>query len=128
MANRTWREPESKNIGVVNVEGSFAPNGSSAIDSASNSGSGWSVVRTSTGLFTITLEDSYVGVYAASAHLQLAAGDDKIAQLGAIDVTSAKTVQIRIWDVSAAAVADLADNANNRIHFSLQLKNTTVRY
>ncbi len=128
MANRIWRESESKNIGVVNVEGSFAPNGASAVDSASNMGSGWSVVRTSTGLFTITLADSYVGCYAANCSLQLATGDDKFAQLGSIDVTTAKTIQIRIWDVSAAAVADVAANANNRINFSLQLKNTTVSY
>lgn len=127
MANRDWRpHAGTLDVGVVTLAGSFAPNGSSAVSSASNLGHGWSVVRTSTGLFTITLEDSYVSLLSLTASLQLATADDKMVQVGSCDVSSAKTVQIRVWDISSAAVADVAADANNRIHFVLHLKNSTV--
>ncbi len=112
--------------GVVAIQGSFAPNGSSAVDSASNLGRGWSVAHTSTGLFTITLDQNYRALLAGSCSLQLATGDDKMAQFGAIDVTTAKTVQIRVWDISGAAVADIAADPGNRIHFQLMIRDSTV--
>jgi hypothetical protein len=115
-----------QNPGEVVISGSFAPNGSSAVDAASNRGTGFSVARTSTGLFTVTLQDSFLALNKGDAHLQLASGDDKIAQLGSIDVVTAKTVQIRVWDISGAAVADVAADENNRIHFELRLRNTTI--
>lgn len=128
MANRSFRQLEGGlDTGVVVLAGSFAPNGSSAVSSASNLGHGWSVARTSAGLFTITLEDAYVSLLSATATLQLATADDKLAQIGSCDVVSAKTVQIRIWDISDAAVADVAANANNRVNFVLCLKNSTVQ-
>jgi hypothetical protein len=47
-------------------------------------------------------------------------------QFGTIDVVTAKTIQIRVWDISGAAVADVAADANNRINFALVLKNSNV--
>lgn len=126
MAGRIWRDPQAKNIGTVMVGGSFAPNGASAIDNTLNQGSGWSVARTGTGQYTITLQDSYVNVYAANASLQLSAPDDKSMQWGAIDVVNAKTLVLTVWDNSAAAPADVAANASNRVHFMIHMKNTTV--
>lgn len=112
--------------GLVKIEGSFAPNGSSALAVASTYGKGFTVARTSAGLFTITLADKYAQLICATLGLQLASGADSFIQFGSIDVVTAKTVQIRNWDVSDAAVADIAANANNRIHFSLTLRNTAV--
>jgi len=102
--------------GMVYIMGSFAPNGSSAVSAASNKGSGFTVARTSTGLFTITFESIYPGYRSFTASLQLASGDDKFCQIGAY-VAASKTLQIRVWDVSGAAVADVAADANNRINF-----------
>jgi hypothetical protein len=115
---------KAQGLGRVVVSGSFAPNGSSTLAATSVNGAGFSVARTSTGLFTITLNDSYPALIGAALGLQLASGDDKFLQFGSIDV-NAKTVQIRVWDVSAAAVADIAANANNRINFVLVFKNTS---
>lgn len=126
MANRNFSELQALDRGVKVIAGSFAPNGSSAVSAASNKGIGWSVARTSAGLFTITLEDSYISLISACCSLQLASADDKIVQLGSIDVVTAKTVEIRVWDISGAAVADVAANANNRINFCLVLKNSQV--
>lgn len=126
MANRNFTELQTLDRGVKVIAGSFAPNNTSAVDATSNKGIGWSVARTSAGLFTITLEDSYVSLLSGSCTLQLASADDKYCQFGSIDVVTAKTVQIRVWDISAAAVADVAANANNRINFCLILKNSQV--
>ena len=62
-----------------------------------------------------------------TASLQLATGSDKMAQIGETAVsTTAKTIQIRIWDISDAAVADVSYDANNRVNFQAVLKNSTV--
>jgi len=126
MANRNFDFIQALGKGVKVIAGSFAPNGSSAVASTSNKGKGFSVARTSTGLFTITLQDAYTALLAASANLQLTTGDDKFVQIGAIDVVSAKTIQIRVWDISGAAVADVSAAAGNRINFVLILSNSTL--
>lgn len=127
MANRSWRELSGAlDQGIVLIQGSFAPNGASAVSSASNSGAGWSVAHSATGQFTVTLQDQYVAMVSADASLQLASPDDKMLQFGAIDVTSAGTIVINVWDISSAGLADIAANAGNRIHFSLRLRNSTV--
>lgn len=126
MANRTFHDVKAQHSNVRLIVGSFRPNGSSAV--ATTAGIGYSVVRTSAGLFTVTLTDSYPGLLSGHCSLQLAAGGDQIVQFGEIDVVTAKTVQIRVWDISDAAVADIASNANNWIHFTLCLKNTSMSY
>jgi hypothetical protein len=125
MANRYFNQfSGTLDKGLVLLQGSFAPDTTNAPTTVK--GKGFSVARTSTGLFTITLQDTYQHLISGQVTIQLAAGDDKMVQLGAVDVASAKTIQIRVWDISGAAVADVAANANNRINFSLLLKNSTV--
>lgn len=126
MANRNFDMVQGLGKGVKVISGSFAPNGSSAVSAASNKGKGWSVARTSAGLFTLTLQDAYVALLGAHAQLQLTTADDKYCQIGVVDVVSAKTVQIRVWDVSGAAVADVSAAAGNRINFILWLSNSTL--
>lgn len=127
MANRNLTNAQVLNRGEVIICGSFAPNGSSAVDAASNKGTGWSVARTSAGLFTVTLQDKWIALTAAEVSLQLASPAAQAVQLGATDVSSAKTVQIRVVDTTAGTVADVAADASNRIHFVLRLRNSTVQ-
>ena len=101
---------------LVTVAGSFAPNGSSAIASSSLEGVGFTVARTSTGLFTITFADAFPSLVATVPGLRLASAADLDLQFGTYN-SSAKTLQIRVWDYSEEAVADIAANANNRISF-----------
>ena len=124
MANRVMYEMGCLNRDVVILAGSFAPNGASAISASSNKGFGWSVARANTGVFTITLQDSYSALLSGQVQLQLASTDDKFAVLGEVDL-SAKTVTIYVYDISGGASADLAANANNRINFVLHLANTS---
>lgn len=126
MANRNFDFLQGLGKGVKVIAGSFAPNGSSAVSASSRKGKGFTVARTGTGQFTITLQDAYVALLSASLSLQLASADDKFLQLGAVDVVSAKTIVINVWDVSGAAAADIAANAGNRINFVLVLSNSTL--
>ena len=112
--------------GIKIISGSFAPNGASAVSAASVKGKGFSVARTGAGVFTITLQDAYVALLAGHCTLQLAVAADQYVQLGAIDVVTAKTVVINAWDISDAALADIAANAGNRIHFTLVLSNSSL--
>ncbi len=125
MANRNLTHSQVLNRGEVIICGSFAPNGTGAIDAASNSGIGWSVVRTDVGLFTVTLQDKWVGLFSGQVSVQLAAGGARAAQFGAIDVVSARTVVIRTVGADGSP-GDIDANANNRIHFELRLRNSTV--
>lgn len=113
------RQPET-----IVIHGSFAPNGSSAVSSASNKGKGWSVARTGAGEFTITFGAAYPDLQSFQTTLQLATPDDKFLVAGTYSST-AKTIKVTVWDVSGAAATDVAADANNRIHFVACFRNTT---
>lgn len=113
--------------GVVVLGVSFAPNGTSAVDQASIRGRGVeSVTRDNVGLFTVKLADVYPTLLACTATLQLASADDKcVANIGTVDL-NARTVVVRIYDISGAALADVAADANNRVNLTFVLKNSQV--
>lgn len=113
--------------GVVILGISFAPNGNSAVVQSSIRGRGVaSVTRDNVGLFTVTLSDQYPTLLSATATLQLASADDKCAaNIGTVDL-AAKTIVVRLYDISAAALTDVAADANNRVNLTLVLKNSQV--
>lgn len=121
------------------VAGSFAPNGSSALSTAGVKGIGFTVARTSAGVFTVTLNKSYTALVAGNLILGLqtasSAATKNSLEFGAIDVVTAKTVVIRntkavLYDRTTpatstaltTAVADISAHADNRIHFFLILQ------
>lgn len=124
MANRMFQ----RNIGTLTtnaviIAGSFAPNGSDPVSAASVEGVGFSVARTSAGLFTVTFQDRYPGLIAAVATLQLATAGDQKVEIGSYSEAN-KTLQIRVWDIGDAAVADVSADANNRINFICFFRNS----
>ena len=124
MADRVFYPVQALNPQMKIIAGSFLPNGSSAVASATTTGQGYTVARTSTGLFTITLTDKYNSLLSGQVSLALNAVAQTVVQFGAIDVSSAKTITINA--VTSGSAADIASNANNRIHFLLILSNTNV--
>ena len=124
MAEKIFFDVQALNPHVKIVCGSFKPNGSSAVDNTANTGTGWTVARGGTGIFTVTLGDKYPGILSATCSLALNAVADSKVQFGAIDVASAKTLVINV--ITTASAADIAANANNRIHFTLILRNTDL--
>lgn len=117
-----------RNSGMVVLQGSFRPNGNGTVDNTKNVGAGFTVARTGVGTFTITLDDSYAALYGASFQVQLNAAAATQVILGAVDVVTAKTIAITAMAEAAGsfAAADIASNANNRIFFTLVLKDSAV--
>jgi len=124
MASRVFRNVQALNPELKIVTGSFTTNGSSDPDSDNNTGKGWSVARTGTGEYTVTLEDTYPALLSGNCSLGLNAAGDSQVQFGAIDVVTAKTIVIRT--ITAGSAANIAANANNRVHFTLCLRNTDI--
>ena len=90
-------------------------------------GLGFTVAYVSSGLFKVTFSDGFNSLVSAKACLQLNTAADKLCQIGVVDLT-AKTMEIRLWDKSAAAVLDLAAaDANNRIHFVAMFRASAVK-
>lgn len=128
MAARNFAPVRALARELILIEGSFAPNGSSAVSATSRQGLGFTVARTSEGLFTVTLSDKFAALVAAKATLQLTTAAGSFCQIGVVDL-SAKTIQIRVWDpahAGAPAVGDIAADAGNRINFSFVLQNSTM--
>lgn len=127
MASRLWKQQVYHLIpNLTIITGSFAPSGTSSPTTVlPSTNAGFTVERTGVGQFTITLSDSYPLLISAQVSLQLNSADDKIIQLGAIDVTSTKTIIMQVLDNAAGTItaSDISANANNRIHFLLILKN-----
>lgn len=121
MADKIFYDVQALQPNLKTVAGSFTTAGSS--DPSVTTGTGYTVAHTSTGKWTVTLGDKYPGILSGSVTIQSSAAADLIVQLGDIDTTSAKTVVIFLWDISAAAVADATGPI---IHFTLNLRNTSL--
>lgn len=112
--------------GVQVIEGSFGPNGSSAIDQTKVKGHGFSVVYTSTGLFTITLTEKVLSLVDAQVTLQLASAAAVRVLIGAVSL-SAKTVQILVTAMDGTTLSDaITSAAGSRINFTLSVKRTAA--
>lgn len=94
MASRIFRKMMGLNHGEVRVSGSFRPNGSSAVSAANNKGNGWSVARTSEGLYTLTFADKYQHMIGFKAFPRKADTTAMLVQAGDYSASD-KTVQIR---------------------------------
>lgn len=132
MPGGTNGDEAIKHVGKrrVRIAGRFFPNGSSAIDNTANQGKkGWTVVRTSQGLYTITLDRRWMKLVPVGLPgLQLASAAARFVQWGtftANEEAGTWAVQIRVIDASAA-VQDVSANANNSIGFELEAVQDTV--
>lgn len=114
---------------VVFLPISWAPNDVNPVVQSTIRGRGVeSVTRTGVGTFNVKLQDQYAVVIGMYATLQLAVADDKLAaNVGPETINaSTRTVTVRVYDASAAAPADVAPNAQNRINLLLVLGNSSV--
>lgn len=105
--------------GVVVIAGSFTTNGASALSASGVKGKGFTVARTDTGKFTVTLDQQYTALLSGTATAQCitASNLDRACQLGAVDVTSAKTIVIQT--MAGTSPTDMDDT--NKVHFVLFL-------
>jgi hypothetical protein len=111
--------------GVVEIAGSFTVDGSG--DVLVTTGQGFTPVHTTTGVYTLTLDEIYQDFVSGHASVQFATGTttnfDLLPQLG-LYTGAAGILVLRIWDCSAAALGDPSNG--DAVHFSLKLKWTSV--
>lgn len=124
MANRNTDEVRTLGKGRELVAGHFYPQGGSAPTVDDTSKLGYSVQRTSTGVFTLTFEDTYIDVVSQWRDLQLNSPDGSIATIKSVD-PAAKTAVIQTLN-SSNALFDPAANANNKVSFGFLFKNSSV--
>ena len=121
--NKYFWDLQSLSREVKMIIGSFAPAGTGSPTAAK--GDGWSAVRSEAGVFLVTFSHNYQDLIAGGASVQVvqASDIDLYAQLGTYD-PSASTLGIRLKQ--AGADADLAANANNRVHFWALFKRSSA--
>jgi hypothetical protein len=90
-----------------------------------NPNDAWVPTKISTGLYRVTFRDEFPSDVMFQATLQLATAADQFAMVSTRTAAS-KTLDIKIWDKSGAAVADPAVDANNRINFRAVFANTQL--
>lgn len=122
MANRNFRDRIfNLETNLVIITGKLTINSSGAVTATTGKGVA-SASLTTTGTYTLVLQDSYVSMLCGNANFQAATAVDLVPQFGAYDVVTAKTVVIR---VQAAATAT-TPSAACELHFSLKLKNSSI--
>ena len=87
-----------------------------------------SVVRTSQGLFTVTLDDPYFKVIGHVVSVQSVTAAARYGQLGTITNAGTSTplvFQVRVVDGSGA-VQDMAADANTSVHAALEFEDSSA--
>ncbi len=113
----------------VRVSGRFFPQGAGALVASTNQGrKGWSVARTSAGLFTLTLDSRPLKLILLGLGIQkVAAGVALWAEWGTVvfNANGTTSVQIRLINATGTAT-DMAADANSSISFELEAMQDTV--
>jgi hypothetical protein len=160
MANRRYDRDWCLGERLITISGSFGTNAGSAIVAANVKGFGFGyapsagvmtlfgniasknyltttpgIVLSGTGIYTVTLEDPYIDMIAASVNIQVAASgasaNDMIlgtaVNLGSS--TAAPAIQLlTINGGSGAAATPNAANANSRVNFQFIFRDSTVQF
>lgn len=130
MADRNFHGKWTYGREKIDLDLSFQPNGTGAVDNTQNKGQTQAnLTRTGVGVFLVTLKDAYVDLDSITFGFRLNAAVATLAMVtGAVDVKVAKTFTITVMQESAGsfAAADIANNANNWITIKGTLANSSV--
>ena len=121
MAARNLAPLRTLNRDVIPIMGSFAPNGVLTVVASSRKGCGWSVARTSAGLFTITFTDKYNNLLCFQHSIRHPTAIDLKTQAGVYTAAN-KTITIAVLAIAVAT--DVTADANARIDFVAWFSNT----
>jgi len=128
MANRTFQQfTQSLVPGFVILTGKVAIGAAGAPTLTTGQFNGIaSVVRTGTGLYTITLQDKYVDFCSVTASVVSNAALPVVdVVVSAVDVVTAGTVNIKTVDWTTATLTD--PSSGDILVFTLTLANSTAR-
>jgi len=126
MANFAKFHSWAPGPGIVLLSARFWPNGTSAPTGLKGKHV-VSVSRTGTGTFRVVFEGLFNDILGIVATPSFAAATDNFLQVVGWGTSGGNTyVDVANWDVSAAAVADIAANALNSISVLVLAKDTSV--
>lgn len=134
MSNRLHTLSGHKTRGIKKVNGRFKPNGSSAITNTADStvfGRGFSVARTGTGQFTLTIQDRYELLLHATLTLWsstiVGGGVFRVVSVTYNEATTVVVIEHQAETAGALAVADIASAAGNFVSFELIFRDAKVQ-
>ena len=122
MANRNFSRVQGLNKELKLIAGSFsiAASGGAA---TKVTGLGYSVAKSATGEYTITLEDRYKALVSATATVQAATAVDLVAQIDNHDVSAATPVVVLNLNAVATPTEPAAVTV---VNFLLVLQNSST--
>lgn len=132
MADRQFYNPKCQGNKHVILSFQLVPNGTSTPTLGEGAASYVrSVARTGVGVYTVTLSDKYAALVSAQVTYQLNAAAATLgivtgAANGGVVAGTAVTLTTMTEAAGTFAAADIAANANNRIHVQLVLRNGGV--
>ena len=121
MANRNFSDVQSLARKTIILAGKISLSVLGAVTSTDSVGA-FTVAKTGTGEYTLTLADQYQKLLGASVMLAGNVTDDLVASLGAVDVASAKTIEVLLLDAGTAADVTAATD----LYVTLVLSNSSV--
>jgi hypothetical protein len=156
MANRNFDTGWTIGKRLIDITGSFGTNGASNPVAANVKGFGFGyapvgnvmtlqtsipvrpgitttpgIVRSATGTYVITLDDSYLDHQVFSCDLQVASASANWAQPGPIANmgVSGQAPNFTVIVINSSGTPqDVAANANSRVHFFIQLRDSTTQF
>lgn len=123
MANRNFNRKQALSKEIKEIYAEITIGAAGAVASIGENVGVESVAETSTGVYTLTLQDKYMDLMQASVSIQSASAQDLIAQLQSQDVAGAKTVVFRTQTAAAVAAEPASGSV---IRLCLDLKNSSV--
>lgn len=115
---------------VVDIGGYFPVNGSSSPVAGSRNGAGWSVARTATGKYKVTLTDRFQGYEFFYTQIQKSTADADVAKPGLVTLNDSGKTTMEITTLVSGSAADIAAATGTNIQFLIRVwkgKRTPVR-
>lgn len=103
------------------LAGKIDGNGSSALTQSTANTLGFTITRTNTGAYLITLADKWNALLACNITIQEDTSTGKYAEIDAVALSS-KTIAFTVWDGATPSKADVP--STGEIHVMLVLSNT----
>lgn len=132
MANRRFKDVKSKNRAVILESVSFVPNGTGVPTLVSGTRQA-TVVRASTGVYTVDFDDTYASTESIQASIQSA--DSSVLNAWAVAGTTVAglgTAQVltisgsHVGNSTEAALHDYDSTANVRVNLSVRWRNSPL--
>lgn len=122
MAARTFDMAQALQKEMVIIAGKFDGNAGSDPVATTRVGPGWSVARTGTGTYRVTLTDKYNGLLCAQATIQQDTPSGRACVIAGVNLAN-RTIDFQVYDLATPTAQNLA--TTEELNFLLILTNTS---